>query len=126
MKVSADGHGVLSHAGVGMIREVADLTGLSDQVTALLADTYRGQWSYTPGAVFADLVAAVADRADCVDIAAPKQAAAVALYSAQSPRPPRCGGDRSADRRQPPATDPRRRSGGGAGSGLGFANEWLW
>ncbi|MGC4933939.1 IS1380 family transposase, partial [Gordonia sp. DT30] len=70
VKVSADGHGVLSHAGVGMVREVADLTGLSEQVTAVLADTYRGPWAHAPGAVFADLVAAVADGADCVDIAA--------------------------------------------------------
>lgn len=70
VKVSADGHGVLSHAGIGIVREVADLTGLSEQVTAVLADTYRGQWSHAPGAVFADLVAAVADGADCVDYAA--------------------------------------------------------
>ena len=28
VKVSADGYGVVSHAGVGMVREVADLTGL--------------------------------------------------------------------------------------------------
>jgi hypothetical protein len=39
VKVSADGHGVVSHAGVGMLRELADLTGLSAQVTAALADT---------------------------------------------------------------------------------------
>ena len=46
VKVSADGRDVVSHAGVGMLREVADLTGLSAQVTAVLADTYRGPWSY--------------------------------------------------------------------------------
>ena len=67
VKVSADGHGVVSHAGVGMLREMADLTGLSEQVTAVLADTYRGLWTYSPGAVFADLAAAVADGADCID-----------------------------------------------------------
>jgi Transposase DDE domain group 1 len=67
VKVSADGQGVVSHAGVGMLREVAELTGLSAQVTAVLADTYRGPWIYSPGAVFADLVAAVADGADCID-----------------------------------------------------------
>lgn len=39
VKVSADGQGVVSHAGVGMLREVADLTGLSARVTAVLADT---------------------------------------------------------------------------------------
>jgi hypothetical protein len=67
VKVSADGHGVVSHAGVGMLREVAGLTGLSTQVTAALADTYRGPWIYDPGSVFADLAAAVAGGADCID-----------------------------------------------------------
>lgn len=41
MKVSADGHGVVSHAGMAMVRELADRTGLSAQITAALADTYR-------------------------------------------------------------------------------------
>jgi len=67
VKVSADGHGVVSHTGMGMVREVADLTGLSSQVTAALADTYQGPWTHAPGEVFADLAAAVADGADCVD-----------------------------------------------------------
>src|SRR5271168_5510879 len=67
VKVSADGHGVVSHAGMGMLRELADLTGLSAQVSAALADTYRGPWAYEPGAVFADLAAAVAGGADCID-----------------------------------------------------------
>jgi Transposase DDE domain group 1 len=67
VKVSADGHGVVSHAGMGMLRELADRTGLSAQVTAALADTYRGPWVHAPGEVFADLAAAVADGADCID-----------------------------------------------------------
>jgi hypothetical protein len=67
VKVSADGHGVVSHAGVGMLREVAGMTGLSTQVTAALADTYRGPWIHDPGSVFADLAAAVAGGADCID-----------------------------------------------------------
>ncbi|KZS66199.1 IS1380 family transposase [Mycobacterium ostraviense] len=67
VKVSADGQGVVSHAGVGMLREVADLTGLSSQVSTALADTYQGPWIHAPGDVFADLAAAVADGADCVD-----------------------------------------------------------
>ncbi len=67
VKVSADGYGVVSHAGMGMLRELADRTGLSGQVTAVLADTYRGPWVYAPGDVFADLAAAVADGADCID-----------------------------------------------------------
>ena len=67
VKVSADGRGVVSHAGMGLLRELADLTGLSAQVTAVLVDTYKGPWTYAPGAVFADLAAAVADGADCID-----------------------------------------------------------
>jgi hypothetical protein len=65
-KVSADGVGVVSHAGVGMLRELADLTGLSGRVSEVLADTYKGPWLHDPGRVFGDLAAAVADGADCV------------------------------------------------------------
>ncbi|CQD13567.1 transposase, IS4 family [Mycobacterium europaeum] len=50
-----------------MVRELADRTGLSAQVTAALADTYRAPWVYAPGDVFADLAVAVADGADCID-----------------------------------------------------------
>ena len=49
VKVSADGRGVVSHAGMGLVRELADLTGLSAQVTEVLADTYKGPWTYAPG-----------------------------------------------------------------------------
>jgi hypothetical protein len=66
VRVSADGAGVVSHAGVGMLREVADLTGLIGNVTEVLADTYQGPWVHEPGRVFADLAVAVADGADCV------------------------------------------------------------
>lgn len=67
VKVSADGVGVVSHAGMGMLRELADRSGLSAQVSVALADTYRGPWVYAPGELFADLAAAVADGADCID-----------------------------------------------------------
>lgn len=66
VKVSADGDGVVSHAGVGLLREVADLSGLTGGVSAVLADTYKGPWLHDPGRVFTDLAAAVADGADCV------------------------------------------------------------
>src|SRR6476620_12653158 len=66
VKVSADGDGVVSHAGVGMLRELADLTRLTEQVSAVLADTYRGPWLHDPGRVFTDMAAAVADGTDCV------------------------------------------------------------
>jgi hypothetical protein len=50
-----------------MLRELADLTGLSSQVTGALADTYCGPWTHAPRELFADLAAGVADGADCVD-----------------------------------------------------------
>lgn len=59
-----------SHARGGMLHELADLCGLSSQVTAVLKDTYRGRWVYAPGAVFVDLAVAGADGADCVDAVA--------------------------------------------------------
>ena len=50
VKVSADGRGVVSHAGMGLLRELADATGLSAQVTAVLAGTYNRPWIHAPGA----------------------------------------------------------------------------
>jgi Transposase DDE domain group 1 len=64
--VSADGAGVVSHAGVGLLREMAEYTGLVEAMTSALADTYRGQWLHAPGQVFADLAVAVADGADAI------------------------------------------------------------
>ncbi|MEC3977423.1 IS1380 family transposase [Amycolatopsis sp. H20-H5] len=66
VKVSADGRGVVSHAGVGMLRELARDTGLVEEVTTVLADTYAGPWVHAPGQVFADMAVAIADGADCV------------------------------------------------------------
>lgn len=66
VKVSADGRGVVSHAGVGLLREVAEFTGLSRGVSAVLLDTYKGLPVHAPGRVFTDLACAVADGADAV------------------------------------------------------------
>ncbi|MGH3657932.1 MAG: IS1380 family transposase [Micromonosporaceae bacterium] len=64
--VSADGHGVVSHAGVGLLREMAEYTGLVDGVTEALLDTYKGVPVHAPGRVFTDLAVAVADGADAI------------------------------------------------------------
>ena len=66
VKVSADGEGVVSHAGVGLLREMAVETGLVDAVTAALADTYQGPWLHAPGRLSCDLAVAVADGADAI------------------------------------------------------------
>ncbi len=66
VKVSADGQGVVSHAGVGMLREMAEYTGLVGEVTDALIDTYKGVPVHAPGRVFTDLAVAVADGADAI------------------------------------------------------------
>lgn len=55
VRVSADGRGVVSHAGVGLLREMAEKTGLVQAVSGALIDTYRGVPLHEPGKVFADL-----------------------------------------------------------------------
>ncbi|MCA1671630.1 MAG: IS1380 family transposase [Actinobacteria bacterium] len=66
VKVSADGQGVVSHAGAGPLREMAEETGLVEDVTAALIDTYKGVPIHAPGRVFTDLAVAVADGADAL------------------------------------------------------------
>src|SRR5262247_1824555 len=66
VKVSADGRGVVSHAGAALLRELATETGLAGGVSAALLDTCRGFPLHAPGQVFADLAVAIADGADAV------------------------------------------------------------
>lgn len=66
MKVSADGEGVVSHAGLGMLREMAEYTGLVNALNGALVGTYRGVPIHAPGRVLSDLAAAVADGADAI------------------------------------------------------------
>ena len=57
---------MVSHAGVGLLREMAEDTGLVDGITEALIGTYRGVPVHAPGRVFADLATAVADGADAI------------------------------------------------------------
>ena len=57
---------MVSHAGVGLLREMAEGTGLVDGITQALIGTYRGVPVHAPGRVFADLATAVADGADAI------------------------------------------------------------
>jgi hypothetical protein len=66
VKVSADGAGVVSHAGAGLLREVATGTGLAAGITKALIGTYRGIPFHAPGRVFTDLAVAVANGADAI------------------------------------------------------------
>ena len=66
VKVSADGKGVVSHAGIGLLREMAEQTGLVTAVSDALLDTYKGLPVHAPGKVFTDLAVAIADGADAI------------------------------------------------------------
>jgi Transposase DDE domain group 1 len=71
VKVTADGQGVVSHAGAELLRELAGFTGLIDAWDKALIGTYRAIPIHFPGAVLADLAVAIADGADSIsDLAA--------------------------------------------------------
>ncbi|MGH3181509.1 MAG: IS1380 family transposase [Streptosporangiaceae bacterium] len=61
--VSADGTGVVSHAGAELLRELARGTGLVDAWDAALIGTYKAAPIHAPGQVLADLAVAIADGA---------------------------------------------------------------
>ena len=64
--MTADRAGVVSHGGVGLFRELAEYTGLVDEISAALLDTNRGLPVDAPGRVSTDLTVAVADDADAL------------------------------------------------------------
>ena len=49
VKVSADGAGVVSHAGVGLLPEMAEYTGLVERVTDALLESYAQGMRTPPG-----------------------------------------------------------------------------
>ncbi len=71
MVVTADGAGVVSHAGAGLLREMAEETGLVEAWDRVLLGTYRALPIHMPGRVLADLAVAIADGAASIsDLAA--------------------------------------------------------
>jgi hypothetical protein len=65
-KVSADGKGIVSHAGTALLRELAAETGLVKGWTAALIDTYRLPPLHAPGQVLVDLAVTIADGGDAL------------------------------------------------------------
>jgi hypothetical protein len=61
--VTADGRGVVSHAGVGLLGELADRSGLTGALSALMARHGHGFRSHDPGVVLAQVAVAIADGA---------------------------------------------------------------
>ena len=67
VKVSADGDGLVSRAGVALLRELTVDTGLADGWTNALLDTYETfPAAHLPGRVLADLAVVIADGGDAL------------------------------------------------------------
>ncbi len=66
IKVTADGEGVVSHAGAELLREMASATGLGAAWDAALLGTYKMLPVHFPGRVLADMAVAIADGADSI------------------------------------------------------------
>jgi hypothetical protein len=76
--VTADGAGIVSHAGAALLRELADESGLTEGWTAAMLDTYKGTPVHLPGRVLTDLAVTLADGGDCLaDLAALRDQAAL-------------------------------------------------
>lgn len=71
MVVSADGAGVVPHAGARLLADLAEQTGLTGQLSDALHRLRRPRARHDPGQVLTDLAVAIADGAECIsDIAA--------------------------------------------------------
>lgn len=67
MVVSADGEGVVSHAGTALLRELATQSGLVAGWTEALLDTYKAPPSkHLPGQVLGDLAVMIAGGGDAL------------------------------------------------------------
>ncbi len=71
VEVTADGEGLMSHAGVALLVELADRAGLTAALSAALVDTRERRSAHDPGRVIRDVAVMLADGGDCVsDMAA--------------------------------------------------------
>jgi hypothetical protein len=66
VEVTADGEGLVSHAGVVLLVELADRIGLTEALSAALAGTRERRSAHDPGRVLRDVAVMLADGGDCV------------------------------------------------------------
>jgi len=66
VEVSADGSGLASHAGSGLLVAMADKVGLTDAFSEELAGTRERRSAHDPGEVVRDLCVMLADGGDCL------------------------------------------------------------
>jgi hypothetical protein len=66
VEVTADGAGLVSHAGTALLSQVADRVGLTRALSARLAGVKRRRRGHDPGRVIRDLAVMLADGGECV------------------------------------------------------------
>ena len=66
VEVTADGEGLVSHAGVVLLVELADRVGLTDALSGALGWTRERRSAHDPGRVLRDVAVMLADGGDCV------------------------------------------------------------
>ena len=66
VEVTADGEGLVSHAGVALLVELADRVGLTGALSDALALTRERRSAHDPGRVLRDVAVMLADGGDCV------------------------------------------------------------
>ncbi len=64
--VTADGEGLVSHAGSALLAEVAEKTGLTRALSVALAGMRARRSGHEPGRVVRDLAVMLADGGDCL------------------------------------------------------------
>ena len=85
-RVTVDGQGLVSHAGVALLSELADQSGLTGGLSHAMAGCGIRWRRHDPGVVLAHLAVAVADGADCLsDMAVLREQAA--LFGRVASRP---------------------------------------
>ena len=66
VEVTADGEGLVSHAGVALLVELADRVGLTGALSEALAGSRERRSAHDPGRVLRDVAVMLADGGDCV------------------------------------------------------------
>src|SRR5271170_2232953 len=66
VEVTADGAGLVSHAGTALLGQVADKLGLTRALSTRLAGVKQRRRGHDPGRVIRDLAVMLADGGECV------------------------------------------------------------
>ena len=66
VEVTADGEGLVSHAGAYLLTELADRLGLTEALSEAMEPTRERRSAHDPGALLRDLCVSIADGGDCI------------------------------------------------------------